>query len=328
MKNWVLGWSILLNLLLLVVLVFLNEKYGLLSKVHRFALVEGRVPGLVPPHEWNRNYQFRREMFRLDRNKSAEVLMLGDSLTAHGEWNAMLGEPMVANRGIDGDTSAGVLARIGDDADFRGDTVVIWIGTNDVLQGGAAEPVAERIMEAARGKAEILKSEKLKRNLTTDFTTERQSGREEEQPKVGPKGEGAGATESKDEAGLILAGQAGASGSDSLTSKLADAPVSSPATSGSLLATAPQTQVFVFGIPPLARWWEGARERNETIREINERLAKGAQENGYRFIELESVLADENGFLRGEVTTDGVHLSAKGYMAVLQKVKEGPLRNR
>ena len=63
--------------------------------------------------------------------------MLGDSLTAQGEWNAMLGEPLVANRGIDGDTSAGVLARIGDDADFGGDAVVIWIGTNDVLQAHA-----------------------------------------------------------------------------------------------------------------------------------------------------------------------------------------------
>ena len=57
-------------------------------------------------------------------------------------------------------------------------------------------------------------------------------------------------------------------------------------------------------------------------------LAKGAQGNGYRFIELESVLADENGFLRGDMTSDGVHLSAKGYVAVLEKMKNGPLRGR
>ena len=158
MKSWTLVISLLLNLVLLWLLVFLNDRYGLWAKVQRVALEEGRVPGLVSQHEWNRNYQVRREMFRLDRNQAARVLMLGDSLTAQGEWNAMLGVPLVANRGVDGDTSAGVLARIGDDADFRGDTLVIWIGTNDVLQGGSAAPVAERIMEAARGKAAKLKA--------------------------------------------------------------------------------------------------------------------------------------------------------------------------
>ena len=50
-------------------------------------------------------------------------------------------------------------------------------------------------------------------------------------------------------------------------------------------------------------------------------MAEGAGENGYRFIELESALADENGFLRGEMTSDGVHLSAKGYVAVLGKIR-------
>ena len=78
----------------------------------------------------------------------------------------------------------------------------------------------------------------------------------------------------------------------------------------------------------MARWWEGAPEKNSKIQEINSMLAKGAQGNGYRFIELESVLADENGFLRGDMTSDGVHLSAKGYVAVLEKMKNGPLRGR
>jgi len=407
MKNWLLGVSVLLNLLLLVALILLNDRYGLWAKVQRVALVGGRVPGGAESYELNRNYQVQREMFRLDKNESAKVLMLGDSLTAQGEWNAMLGEPLVANRGIDGDTSAGVLARLGDDADFRGDAVVIWIGTNDVLHGGAAGPVAERIMEAARGKAEILK-----RNLTTKDTnlheigkiidgkiigttesTTEQRGRCEtrklgkaegrateswpqrgaasgtmqvnEQPKVGPKGTlvareaaresaegspsgarragasestlGAGASESKEEAGQRLAGQAGAAFSNPSTSELArdsenlsltyfaSGPAFSPATSYPLPATAPEAQVFVLGIPPMATWWEGARERNATIREINARLAEGAEQNGYRFIELESVLVDENGFLNGDMTSDGVHLSAKGYVAVLEKMKDGPL---
>lgn len=274
MKSWTLVISLLLNLVLLWLLVFLNDRYGLWAKVQRVALEEGRVPGLVSQHEWNRNYQVRREMFRLDRNQAARVLMLGDSLTAQGEWNAMLGVPLVANRGVDGDTSAGVLARIGDDADFRGDTLVIWIGTNDVLQGGSAAPVAERIMEAARGKAAKLKAGR----PTADSGGLIADSEATSQRRTDSKGLIAGRPKLVPSSATVDALDAGRSTLD-------------------LLPEAPN--VFVLGIPPMATCWEGARERNATIREINARLAEGVGENGYRFVELESVLADENGFLRG-----------------------------
>lgn len=306
MKNCLLGLSVLLNLLLLGGLIFLNDRYGLWAKVQRVALEEARVPGIAASYEMNRNYQARREMFRLDKNESAKVLMLGDSLTAQWEWNAMLGSPMVANRGIDGDTSAGVLARIGDDADFRGDAVVIWIGTNDVLQGEAAGAVVERIIKVARRKADI---------LNESFTTESTEDTEEE-------------------AGQRLAGQARAAFSNPSTSELArdsknislisyaDGPASALDAGRSSLDS---TKIFVLSVPPIARWWEGARERNGTIREINAALAANATAEGYAFVDLHPVLADENGFLRGEMTSDGVHLSAKGYEAVLEKLKESGL---
>ena len=93
------------------------------------------------------------------------------------------------------------------------------------------------------------------RNLTTDDTTERLGGREEEQPKVGPKGEGVGTNESnkheKVKAGARLANQAGAAFSNPSASQFArdsentslirsaDTPSSLPATSYSPLATSP-----------------------------------------------------------------------------------------
>jgi glycosyltransferase involved in cell wall biosynthesis len=88
--------------------------------------------------------------------------------------------------------------------------------------------------------------------LTTEDTTERLGGREMEQPKVGPKGEGVGTTESKStelEAGARLSCQAGDAFSISFTSELArdsetpsctrfaNAPASSHATSDSLPST-------------------------------------------------------------------------------------------
>jgi lysophospholipase L1-like esterase len=324
--------SIGLNLVFTGVLLFLNERYGLLAKVERVVLREGRVPGMAASYELNRNYQVRREMFRLDRNEAARILMLGDSLTAQGEWNAMLGEPLVANRGIDGDTSAGLLARVGDDADFRGDAVVIWIGTNDVLQGEAAGAVVENIRKAVaelkgRTTKDTNRHEKGEGDLTTDYT------------------DGHGYS-----AGLRPGSRAVASESDSLPSKLADSsvsesPISSavgPASSldpgSSALDSAPEAQaldsgrssldspkIFVLSVAPMARWWEGARVRNGTIREINAALEANAGEEGFVFVDLHPVLADGDGFLRGDVTSDGVHLNARGYEVVLEKLKESGL---
>ncbi len=85
----------------------------------------------------------------------------------------------------------------------------------------------------------------------TESTTEHRGRCEMEQPKVGPKGEGAGATESKVEAWPCPGSRFGASESGSLASKLAESPVSesltrsasgpasSLATSYSLPVTAP-----------------------------------------------------------------------------------------
>ena len=79
------------------------------------------------------------------------------------------------------------------------------------------------------GRIEMRKRLSFSLDLTTEDTTERLGGREMEQPKVGPKGEGVGTTESKIsdvEAGPCLDKLSCASESDSLTSKLADSPVS------------------------------------------------------------------------------------------------------
>ncbi len=291
----------------------------------------------------------------------------------------------------------------GDDADFRGDTVVIWIGTNDVLQGESAGPVVENISKAV---AEL-------KGRTTDVTDQHENF----EPRMARMGTDKG----EEEAGLRLASQAGAAFSNPSTNELArDSAYISPTRSASGPASAlradqsgkgsggvnqladsegffkdqsraglqmdseklPDTRganatdtsgvqtgsesesvkfdsldpsrltlradlrslhlapapaldcdirgqnslkVFVFSVAPIARWWEGARERNGTIREINAALAANATAEGYAFVDLHPVLADENGFLSGELTSDGVHLSAKGYVAVFEKLKESGL---
>jgi lysophospholipase L1-like esterase len=72
-----------------------------------------------------------------------DVVMLGDSLTDRGEWWELLERP-VANRGIAGDTIAGVAARLDDVVALAPRAVFVLIGVNDLLEGAAPEAMAER----------------------------------------------------------------------------------------------------------------------------------------------------------------------------------------
>lgn len=60
------------------------------------------------------------------------IVFLGDSLTAGGEWWELFGHRgMILNRGIGGDTSAGVLKRISTISRMHPEVVFLMIGTND-----------------------------------------------------------------------------------------------------------------------------------------------------------------------------------------------------
>ncbi len=77
--------------------------------------------------------------------------MLGDSITAGGFWNELLPSQQVRNRGIDGDTTEGVLKRLDQVLPGRPAKVFLLIGTNDVSLGTPIRKIAhnvERIIDA------------------------------------------------------------------------------------------------------------------------------------------------------------------------------------
>jgi lysophospholipase L1-like esterase len=75
----------------------------------------------------------RADMFRvLPPPGSQAIVFLGDSLTAGCEWRELFGHRLtILNRGIGGDTSAGVLKRVSGVAALRPVAVFLMIGTND-----------------------------------------------------------------------------------------------------------------------------------------------------------------------------------------------------
>lgn len=86
-----------------------------------------------PTANTNPAYTGRQTLFeRLPSPRVRPIVFVGDSLTAGCEWWEIFGhDSALLNRGIGGDTSAGVLARVDSIAALRPIAVFLMIGTND-----------------------------------------------------------------------------------------------------------------------------------------------------------------------------------------------------
>lgn len=107
------------------------------------------LPGVGPirRYDWfQRVWRERRTMWAAQRDRDRHaVVFLGDSITQGWKEGLELAFPgvKVANRGIDGDTTRGVLLRLEADVLSLSPTaVVLLIGTNDLEEGATPEMAA------------------------------------------------------------------------------------------------------------------------------------------------------------------------------------------
>jgi lysophospholipase L1-like esterase len=76
-----------------------------------------------------------------------DVVFLGDSITEGGPWEELFPDLRVRNRGIAGDTSEGVLARLDQIARAEPAKVFLLIGTNDLFRGDSEDETVAEITE-------------------------------------------------------------------------------------------------------------------------------------------------------------------------------------
>jgi lysophospholipase L1-like esterase len=97
------------------------------------------VPNL-PEHYW-----VRVEKFKKETNISGKVVFLGNSITEGGNWKKLLKDSTIINRGISGDNTFGVIARIDEIVKLKPASLFILIGTNDLSKKIPDEIVIENI---------------------------------------------------------------------------------------------------------------------------------------------------------------------------------------
>ncbi len=92
-------------------------------------------------------YKQRRNLFKLNKLKRPDIVMLGDSHTQGADWNELLGMYRVINRGIAGDVTKGMLARVDEVIALHPKIVVIQGGINDIYNWVPTEMIFKNLKE-------------------------------------------------------------------------------------------------------------------------------------------------------------------------------------
>lgn len=90
-----------------------------------------------------------------------------------------------------------------------------------------------------------------------------------------------------------------------------------------IISQMPKTSLYVQSTLPLnpkSKFYPGFNER---AAELNKLLSGAAERYGYFYLDIASLLSDENGDLRDEYTFDGIHLNATGYFVWAAELAKG-----
>lgn len=190
--------------------------------------------------DWGKgNYKKLIEEFKKEPLDFGDIVFLGNSITAGGkDWSERLNQPNIKNRGIGGDVTEGVLARLDELIYFKPRTVFLLIGINDLW------------------------------NLTPD----------------NPSSEYVG--------GNIL--------------KIAQ----------KIKAGSPETKIYIQTILPNKKV-----VLREKIKAVNQIIKVNQDENLYSLIDLYSVFVNDDGLIKDDLSTDGIHLNEKGYETWVKFIK-------
>lgn len=122
MKNYILNGIKACRLLSLVALFF-------------FSVGASAQDGTIDSSFLNSHYVQRLAFFKQMPPQKKEIVFLGNSITEGGEWQELIPGKHVLNRGISGDVTYGVLARLDEIVGSKPSKVFIMVGINDLKRG-------------------------------------------------------------------------------------------------------------------------------------------------------------------------------------------------
>nr|WP_067053275.1 family 20 glycosylhydrolase [Mucilaginibacter sp. L294] len=101
---------------------------------------------LYPDSLFSTYYQQRATHFKTLPQTTGDIVFLGNSITDGAEWDELFGDSHIKNRGISGDISAGVIARLPEVAGRKPAKVFLLIGVNDLSRNTTPDSLVKNIM--------------------------------------------------------------------------------------------------------------------------------------------------------------------------------------
>jgi len=96
------------------------------------------------------HYSERMAIFKSEPVIMGRIIFLGNSITEFGDWKSLLNDPTVINRGIAGDNTYGVLARLNDIIIRKPKKLFIEIGINDFALETGQQHFVQNILSIVR----------------------------------------------------------------------------------------------------------------------------------------------------------------------------------
>lgn len=189
-------------------------------------------------------YTEKMEIFNKMPARKGAIIFLGNSLTDAGRWSDIAPELPILNRGISGDISFGVLARLDEVIKHKPKSVFLMIGVND-----------------------------LKRNVPTSYIINNYK--------------------------RIVA---------------------------KIRKESPKTKIYLNSILPIndSKLIESFKSvKNQDVAVLNKALREiSATNKNVEFVDLHTILADDAGQLKPELTPDGIHLEVSAYIEIVDYLKK------
>jgi lysophospholipase L1-like esterase len=95
-------------------------------------------------------HQQRLDAFKKEPIVTGKMVFLGDSQIEFGNWKKHLNDTTIINRGIAGDNTYGVLARLNDILTLKPRQIIIEVGINDIGKDIPDTLIAKNIMEIVK----------------------------------------------------------------------------------------------------------------------------------------------------------------------------------
>ncbi|MEQ7801051.1 GDSL-type esterase/lipase family protein [Pedobacter sp. ASV1-7] len=111
--------------------VLSNDQQAIVRKLLFEIQVENVKNGFGTFHE-SAHFKKRMEIFKNDPLSKGGIIFLGNSITEQGDWKNLFPDKNVFNRGIGGDNTYGVLARLDEVISSKPEKIFLMIGINDL----------------------------------------------------------------------------------------------------------------------------------------------------------------------------------------------------